>query len=131
MAFKQYLFEQTEMSPSTIREYVVRLRRLDEMLKARNFPADRLQGNSWHQCLESEIRVNPAASLRTDRTCAARCGNCYYRHRADRFPDTDASYFPEACRPGNFWPGISVWKAICPMPVITITASRCASTISS
>lgn len=27
MAFKQYLFEQTEMSHSTIREYVVRLRR--------------------------------------------------------------------------------------------------------
>ena len=37
MAFKQYLFEQTEMSHSTIREYVVRLRRLDEMLVARNY----------------------------------------------------------------------------------------------
>ena len=35
MAFKQYLFEQTEMSHSTIREYVVRLRRLDEMLEGR------------------------------------------------------------------------------------------------
>lgn len=32
MAFKQYLFEQTEMNHSSIREYVVRLVRLDEML---------------------------------------------------------------------------------------------------
>lgn len=32
MAFKQYLFEQTEMSHSSIREYIVRLVRLDEML---------------------------------------------------------------------------------------------------
>jgi len=40
MSFKQYLFEQTEMSHSTVREYVVRLRRLDEMLVARNYPAE-------------------------------------------------------------------------------------------
>ena len=55
MAFKQYLFEQTEMSHSTIREYVVRLRRLDDMLSARNFPADKLSGNSWHACLEQDL----------------------------------------------------------------------------
>lgn len=54
-AFKQYLFEQTEMSHSTIREYVVRLRRLDGMLSARNFPAERLAGNSWHACLENDL----------------------------------------------------------------------------
>ncbi|SUC01566.1 flagella biosynthesis protein FliZ [Proteus vulgaris] len=38
MSFKQYLFEQTEMSHSTVREYVVRLRRLDELLTSTNFP---------------------------------------------------------------------------------------------
>ena len=37
IAFKQYLFEQTEMSHSTVREYVVRLRRLDELLSSTNF----------------------------------------------------------------------------------------------
>ncbi|MCE1782351.1 flagella biosynthesis regulatory protein FliZ, partial [Enterobacter hormaechei] len=39
MSFKQYLFEQTEMSHSTVREYVVRLRRLDEILTSSNYPA--------------------------------------------------------------------------------------------
>ena len=37
MSFKQYLFLQTEMSHSTVREYVVRLRRLDELLSSSNF----------------------------------------------------------------------------------------------
>ncbi|ATZ11866.1 flagella biosynthesis regulatory protein FliZ [Erwinia amylovora] len=55
MAFKQYLFEQTEMSHSTIREYVVRLRRLDGMLSARNFPSERLCRPSWHECLENDL----------------------------------------------------------------------------
>lgn len=32
IGFKQYLFEQTDMSPGTVREYVVRLRRLGEYL---------------------------------------------------------------------------------------------------
>lgn len=39
MAFKQYLFEETEMSHSTVREYVVRLRSLDELLSSKAFPA--------------------------------------------------------------------------------------------
>lgn len=55
MAFKQYLFEQTEMSHSTIREYVVRLRRLDDMLSAKNYPAEKLRGCSWHECLEHDL----------------------------------------------------------------------------
>lgn len=55
MAFKQYLFEQTEMSHSTIREYVVRLRRLDDMLSAQGFPAERLRGRSCHECLENSL----------------------------------------------------------------------------
>ncbi|PKH24712.1 flagellar regulatory protein FliZ [Enterobacterales bacterium CwR94] len=55
MAFKQYLFEQTEMSHSTIREYVVRLRRLDDILSASNFPAERLRDNSWHESLKNSL----------------------------------------------------------------------------
>ncbi len=39
IGFKQYLFEQTEMSHGTIREYVVRLRRLGNHLAEQNIPA--------------------------------------------------------------------------------------------
>lgn len=48
--FKQYLLEQTEMSHSTIREYVVRLRRLDDMLGKSEFPAEKFCGSErqWH-----------------------------------------------------------------------------------
>ncbi|AVJ18163.1 flagella biosynthesis regulatory protein FliZ [Serratia sp. JUb9] len=52
MAFKQYLFEQTEMSHSTVREYVVRLRRLDEMLCARNYPAEKLSNGCCHHLID-------------------------------------------------------------------------------
>ncbi len=39
IGFKQFLFEQTEMSPGTVREYVVRLRRLGESsTRAKYFP---------------------------------------------------------------------------------------------
>lgn len=40
MSFKQYLFKETEMSHSTVREYVVRLRRLDELLSEAQFPVN-------------------------------------------------------------------------------------------
>lgn len=36
IGFKQFLFEQTEMSPGTVREYVVRLRRLGNHLHEQN-----------------------------------------------------------------------------------------------
>ncbi|EHM45981.1 MAG: flagella biosynthesis regulatory protein FliZ [Yokenella regensburgei] len=36
IGFKQYLFEQTDMSPGTVREYVVRLRRLGNHLSSLN-----------------------------------------------------------------------------------------------
>ncbi|MBF1996515.1 flagella biosynthesis regulatory protein FliZ [Serratia symbiotica] len=49
MAFKQYLFQHTEMNHSTIREYVVRLRRLDEMLVVRDYPAEKFASSSCHQ----------------------------------------------------------------------------------
>ncbi|MEB6336486.1 flagella biosynthesis regulatory protein FliZ [Serratia rhizosphaerae] len=52
MAFKQYLFEQTEMSHSTVREYVVRLRRLDEMLSARNYPAEKLSNGCCYHLID-------------------------------------------------------------------------------
>ncbi len=55
LSFKQYLFKETEMNHSTVREYVVRLRRLDDMLSANGFPADKLKGYSWHECLEEQL----------------------------------------------------------------------------
>ena len=69
MAFKQYLFEQTEMSHSTIREYVVRLRRLDEMLVARNYPADKFASSASHQRIIDDL---PTAA---HTTTALRCAN--------------------------------------------------------
>lgn len=39
-AFTQYLIEQTEVRHSTMREYVIRLRRLDELLAANNYPTE-------------------------------------------------------------------------------------------
>ncbi|WP_054180708.1 flagella biosynthesis regulatory protein FliZ [Trabulsiella odontotermitis] len=42
IGFKQYLFEQTDMSPGTVREYVVRLRRLGNHLTELNVPRELL-----------------------------------------------------------------------------------------
>lgn len=47
-AFTQYLIDQTEVRHSTMREYVIRLRRLDELLAAKNqarenFVSDNIQ----------------------------------------------------------------------------------------
>jgi FliZ protein len=55
MAFKQYLFEQTEMSHSTIREYVVRLRRLDAMLVAHNYPIELFAKGISHQGIIDDL----------------------------------------------------------------------------
>lgn len=55
MSFKQYLFKQTEMNHSTVREYVVRLRRLDDLLKMKNYPGERLDSDSWSASLEEEL----------------------------------------------------------------------------
>lgn len=41
IGFKQFLFEQTEMSPGTVREYVVRLRRLGIIYTSKIFPSIR------------------------------------------------------------------------------------------
>ena len=58
IGFKQFLFEQTEMSPGTVREYVVRLRRL---------------GNHLHQHQQLPHRVTEVSTLSAPnlyRTCA-------------------------------------------------------------
>ncbi|MFZ4832016.1 flagella biosynthesis regulatory protein FliZ [Rouxiella sp. Mn2063] len=57
IAFKQYLFDQTEMNHSTVREYVVRLRRLDEILVANNYPLERIKGDSIHQRIINDMPV--------------------------------------------------------------------------
>ncbi|MBB1201383.1 flagella biosynthesis regulatory protein FliZ [Enterobacteriaceae bacterium 89] len=46
IGFKQYLFEQTDMSPGTVREYVVRLRRLGNHLSALNISSELLNGEA-------------------------------------------------------------------------------------
>lgn len=43
IGFKQYLFEHTEMSPGTVREYVVRLRRLGEHLEKQDISRTLMQ----------------------------------------------------------------------------------------
>lgn len=52
IGFKQYLFEQTEMSHGTIREYVVRLRRLGNHLQTHNIPHAQLNGGQLDEKLE-------------------------------------------------------------------------------
>lgn len=46
LGFKQYLFEQTDMSPGTVREYVVRLRRLGNHLSALKIDRELLDGEA-------------------------------------------------------------------------------------
>lgn len=55
MSFKQYLFEQTEMSHSTVREYVVRLRRLDELLSSTNFSMKEFTADVIQQQLSDKL----------------------------------------------------------------------------
>ncbi|MCS2161418.1 flagella biosynthesis regulatory protein FliZ [Scandinavium sp. H11S7] len=46
LGFKQYLFEHTDMSPGTVREYVVRLRRLGNHLSALKIDRELLEGEA-------------------------------------------------------------------------------------
>ncbi|ACY84960.1 flagella biosynthesis regulatory protein FliZ [Edwardsiella piscicida] len=63
MGFKQYLCEQTDMRHSSIREYVVRLRRLDELLTHHVPPSTALSDLSdrWlaalPQCSQNNYRI--------------------------------------------------------------------------
>lgn len=51
IGFKQYLFEQTDMTPGTVREYVVRLRRLGEHLVKQNISRHVLQNGAPDETL--------------------------------------------------------------------------------
>ncbi|CAK9884903.1 MAG: Regulator of sigma S factor FliZ [Candidatus Erwinia impunctatus] len=55
MGFKQYLFTQTDMNHSTVREYVVRVRRFDEMQVTDGYPVENFFGDEWLQNMESEL----------------------------------------------------------------------------
>lgn len=52
IGFKQFLFEQTEMSHGTVREYVVRLRRLGQHLTVQNISRDLLTTGYMDENLE-------------------------------------------------------------------------------
>jgi len=52
IGFKQYLFEQTDMSHGTVREYVVRLRRLGNHLTQNNVSHDHLEEGFLDEVLE-------------------------------------------------------------------------------
>ncbi|OSN08132.1 flagellar regulatory protein FliZ [Lonsdalea iberica] len=55
-SFTRYLIDQTEVQYSTMREYVIRLRRLDELLITRHYPSERLAENeSIQQQICSDI----------------------------------------------------------------------------
>ncbi|MBJ7220438.1 MULTISPECIES: flagella biosynthesis regulatory protein FliZ [unclassified Brenneria] len=54
-AFTQYLIEQTEVRHSTLREYVIRLRRLDELLTARNYPIERFTKENLQQYIHDYL----------------------------------------------------------------------------
>lgn len=64
VAFKQYLFKQTEMNHSTVREYVVRLRRLDEILSSSNYPRERTEGESIHQRIMEDVPLAASDNYR-------------------------------------------------------------------
>ena len=83
IGFKQFLFEQTEMSPGTVREYVVRLRRLGNHLHEQNISLDQLQDGfldenprpvaALHQHQQLPHRVTEVSTLSASnvyRTCA-------------------------------------------------------------
>ena len=71
IGFKQFLFEQTEMSPGTVREYVVRLRRLGNHLHEQNISLDQLQDGfldeilaPWLPTTSTNTRLRPPPAVR-------------------------------------------------------------------
>src|SRR5699024_11089073 len=70
IGFKQFLFEQTEMSPGTVREYVVRLRRWGNHLHEQNISLDQRQDGFLDEilapCLPTTSTSNNRIALRTD-----------------------------------------------------------------
>ncbi|MEO3988226.1 flagella biosynthesis regulatory protein FliZ [Pseudocitrobacter cyperus] len=64
IGFKQFLFEQTEMSPGTVREYVVRLRRLGEHLVKNNISRNLLQNGAPDEILIPWLPVTSTNNYR-------------------------------------------------------------------
>ncbi|MEC5341918.1 flagella biosynthesis regulatory protein FliZ [Brenneria populi] len=48
-AFARYLIDRTDIRHSTMREYVIRLRRLDALLAAKNYPKEDFAGDNVQQ----------------------------------------------------------------------------------
>jgi flagellar regulatory protein FliZ len=78
IGFKQFLFEQTEMSHGTVREYVVRLRRLGQHLTVNNISRDLLKPVIWMK-IWSRGCLRPAPTT-TGLRCAS-MHNTRYRCR--------------------------------------------------
>lgn len=53
--FTQYLIDQTDVRHSTMREYVIRLRRLDDILLAKNYPVERFSPKGVQQQLSEYL----------------------------------------------------------------------------
>lgn len=85
-AFAQYLLEQTEVRHSTLREYVIRLRRLDELLAEREFPDDALSGDGQTK-LNEKYPVEPVAA-----------GENIQQRVADYLPDVQPNSYRSALR---------------------------------
>ncbi|CBA31851.1 flagella biosynthesis regulatory protein FliZ [Cronobacter turicensis] len=64
IGFKQYLFEQTDMSHGTIREYVVRLRRLGAHLTQRQVPLSLARQDNLDEHLEAWLPLTSTNNYR-------------------------------------------------------------------
>ncbi|EOC0206728.1 flagella biosynthesis regulatory protein FliZ [Cronobacter dublinensis] len=64
IGFKQYLFEQTDMSHGTIREYVVRLRRLGAHLTQRQVPLSLARQDNLDEHLEEYLPLTSTNNYR-------------------------------------------------------------------
>lgn len=87
IGFKQYLFDETEMSHGTIREYVVRLRRLGNHLSEQRIPLSLLDGGQLDERLEPWL---PPTSTNNYRI-ALRKYVCFQAHRALLRPAQNAA----------------------------------------
>lgn len=78
IGFKQYLFEQTEMSHGTIREYVVRLRRLGNYLSQQAIPPL----SSHHEfCLQTLSSLLPPTSTNNYRIALRKYGQFHQQRQ--------------------------------------------------
>ncbi|KAA8996738.1 flagella biosynthesis regulatory protein FliZ [Affinibrenneria salicis] len=64
-SFKQFLVEETDVRHSTIREYVIRLRRLDEVLLTHNYPMGIFTGEHIQQQISEDFPDYAQTSYRS------------------------------------------------------------------